>query len=171
MTRTALALALALPFALPLALAGAAANAADPKGAWLNEDQDGIVQIADCGGLLCGTVVWIKNPIDPATGRPVTDKKNTDAALRERPIMGLQVISAMKPSSTAGKWDGRIYSIDDGKTFNGNLVMKSDNEMRVQGCVLLICQGENWTRTAMPAATAPAQPGRAAPAPAPQRAR
>lgn len=160
--RNPLLLALAM---LPLS---SAAYAADPTGAWLNEDKDGIVQIADCGGALCGNVVWIKNPLDAATGQPALDKKNTDPAQRSRPIMGLRVLSAMKPSSTAGKWDGNIYSIDDGKTFGGNLIMKGDNEMRVQGCVMLICQGETWTRTALPAA-APARPPAAAPAP--QRAR
>lgn len=163
--------------ALTAALASTAVYAADPKGTWLNEDKDGIVQISDCGGMLCGSVVWIKEPLDPATGKPVTDKKNANAALRGRPVMGLQVISAMKPSGSAGKWDGRIYSIDDGKTFDGNLILKSDSEMRVQGCVLLICQGENWTRTTMPvttpAAAAPARAGGAAalPAPSSQRAR
>jgi uncharacterized protein (DUF2147 family) len=153
-------------------IAGTSAYAADPKGAWFNEDKDGIIQVIDCGGTLCGSVVWLKDPLDPATGKPPVDKKNTDPAQRSRPILGLQVVSGMKPSSSAGKWDGRIYSIDDGKSFDGNLILKGDNEMRVQGCILLICQGETWTRTTLPAA-APAgvAPARPAASPSPQRAR
>lgn len=161
-------------FALIATIAATSAHAADPKGTWFNEDKDGIIQIADCSGTLCGTVVWLKNPVDPATGAPPTDKKNSDPALRSRPIMGLQVVSGMKPSSTAGKWDGQIYSIDDGKSFEGNLILKTDSEMRVQGCIMLLCQGETWTRTTLPAATpagaAPARPA-ASSAPSPQRAR
>ena len=156
-----------------MTLISGAAYAADPVGVWLNEDKDGIVQVSDCGGALCGNVIWIKNPLDPETGAPALDKKNTDPALRSRAIMGLRILTGMKPSGTAGQWDGRIYSIDDGKSFNGNLIMKGDNEMRVQGCVLMICQGETWTRAtppaAIPAADAPARP--ATTAPAPQRAR
>jgi len=164
MTRTA-------TLALVATLANTAAYAADPKGTWLNEDKDGIVQITDCGSALCGSVVWVKDPLDPATGKPLTDKKNTDPALRGRPIMGLLIVSGMKQTSTASKWDGRIYSIDDGKTFDGNLIMKSDNEMRVQGCVMLICQGETWTRTTLPSPPAGAAPARPSPSAAPQRAR
>jgi uncharacterized protein (DUF2147 family) len=85
--------------------------------------------------------------------------------------MGLLIVSGMKQTSTASKWDGRIYSIDDGKTFDGNLIMKSDNEMRVQGCVMLICQGETWTRTTLPSPPAGAAPARPSPSAAPQRAR
>ena len=175
------------------ALCGAAmlvsgvACAADASGTWLNEDKDAIIQIADCSaavgstamrtpatppsGQLCGTVVWLKTPLDPATGAPALDKKNVDPALRGRTILGMQGISGMRPTSAAGRWDGRVYSVDDGKSYDGSIILKSDNELRVQGCVLLICQGETWTRTAMPAAPAGATPARPSPAATPQRAR
>jgi len=168
-------------------LASGAAYATEATGTWLNEDKDAIVQIADCSaavgpaatrapaappsGQLCGTVVWLKTPIDPATGAPALDKKNTDPALRGRAILGMQGISNMRPANTAGRWDGRVYNIDDGKSYDGSMILKGDNEMRVQGCVLLICQGETWTRTTMPAAAAPAGATRPLPAATPQRAR
>jgi uncharacterized protein (DUF2147 family) len=166
------------------------ARAADPTGTWLNDDKDAIIQIADCAmpatppgatpqrnvappppsGLLCGTVVWLRNPVDPATGGPPTDKNNKDPAQRGRQILGMRGITDMRPSNTAGKWDGRVYDIDGGKTYDGNLILKSDNELRVQGCVMLICQGETWTRTALPA-SAPAATSPARPSSAPQRGR
>jgi uncharacterized protein (DUF2147 family) len=168
-------------------LVGTAAYAADATGTWLNEDKDAIVQIADCSavvgpaatrapspppsGQLCGTVVWLKTPIDPATGAPALDKKNTDPSLRGRSILGMRGISGMRSTSTAGRWDGRVYNVDDGKSYDGSMILKSDNELRVQGCVLLICQGETWTRSAMPAAPAGTTPVRPSPATAPQRAR
>lgn len=195
-TRTSVvARVLALPAMMFAAatLSTAAANAADATGTWLNEDQDAIVQIADCatpvtppgaprsaaaaapsGGALCGTVVWLKTPIDPATGAPATDKKNADPALRQRAILGMRGISNMRPTSTARRWDGRVYNIDDGKSYDGRMILKSESQLRVEGCMLLICQGETWTRTALPAppaspaGTAPARPSSAAP---PQRAR
>jgi uncharacterized protein (DUF2147 family) len=158
------------------------ARAADPTGTWLNDDKNAIIQIADCAapvtlpgsapprnaahpapsGLLCGTVVWLRTPIDPATGAPQTDRNNRDPAQRGRQILGMRGVTDMRPSNTAGKWDGRVYDIDGGKTYDGNLIFKSDNELRVQGCVMLMCQGETWTRTALPAtapsATSPARP-------------
>ena len=163
-------------------LTSGAACAADATGTWLNEDKDAIVQIADCSaaagaaaappsGQLCGTVVWLKTPIDSSTGAPALDKKNVDPALRGRTILGMQGISNMRATSTAGRWDGRVYSVDDGKSYDGSMILKSDNELRVQGCVLLICQGETWTRTAMPAAPTVATPARPSPIAPPQRVR
>ena len=183
--------------ALLTALTGTAAHAADAIGTWLNDDKDAIIQIADCAatitlpgtpppprgtpqqppappsGLLCGTVVWLKNPIDPATGGPQIDKKNQDPAQRGRQIFGMQGVTNMRPTTTAGKWDGRVYDIDNGKTYDGNMILKSDNELRVQGCVMLLCQGETWTRTALPASAPPAgaSPARPASPQQPQRAR
>jgi uncharacterized protein (DUF2147 family) len=162
----------AAAFATTLLASATVARAADPTGTWLNDEKDAIIQIADCAmpvplpgtpsqrnaappppsGLLCGTVVWLRNPVDPATGGPQTDKNNKDPARRGRQILGMRGVTDMRPSSTAGKWDGRVYDIDGGKTYDGNLILKGENELRVQGCVMLMCQGETWTRTAPPAA-------------------
>src|SRR4029077_14878602 len=47
-----------------------------------------------CGGTkLCATLVWLDHPIDPATGRPKTDRLNPDPAKRSRPLIGLQVVN------------------------------------------------------------------------------
>ena len=67
--------------ALALALISVApASAADPFGTWLTGDKKGKVHIVNCSGALCGTLVWLREPIDPETNRPKTDKHNVDAA-------------------------------------------------------------------------------------------
>src|SRR4051812_34209717 len=64
-----------------LALAGStAALAAEPTGTWLTQTGTSRIRVADCGGALCGTIVWLKEPNDPDTGKPKTDKNNSDAA-------------------------------------------------------------------------------------------
>jgi uncharacterized protein (DUF2147 family) len=147
--------------AISLGSGPSTAQSVTPNGTWLNEDKDAIVEIADCGAqaggaptnTLCGKVVWLKNPIDPKTGQPPVDKNNVDPAQRGRPIIGMQPISQMKPSSTPARWDGRVYDLDSGKTYDGSLIVKSATQMRVQGCLLLICQGEEWVRQAVPERT------------------
>ena len=52
------------------------AQAADPYGSWLTEGGKATIRIANCGGALCGTIAALKEPNDPATGRPQTDKNN-----------------------------------------------------------------------------------------------
>jgi uncharacterized protein (DUF2147 family) len=123
------------------------AIAGDPIGLWLTKDRDAKVRVADCGGVLCGTVVWLKDPIDPATGKPVADKHNTEAAKRTRPLMGVEVVIGMKPSETPDKWAGHIYNTDDGKTYRGSIALQDATTLKVEGCVLAFCESEIWTRT------------------------
>ena len=35
---------------------------ADPVGTWLTEGGKSRVRVVNCGGNLCGTIVWLKEP-------------------------------------------------------------------------------------------------------------
>ncbi len=123
------------------------ASAAEPIGTWHTERQLAQVRIGKCGEALCGIIVALKDPIDPATGRPLTDTENEDATQRNRPLIGVQVVIAMKPAGAA-KWTGRLYNAEDGKTYDGNLELTSPNNLKVEGCIMggLLCQAQIWTR-------------------------
>jgi uncharacterized protein (DUF2147 family) len=125
----------------------AVAQAAMPvTGTWLSADGGTKVRVSDCGGKLCGKVVWLNEPIDQSTGRPKTDKHNADTAKRTRPLLGVQVVQGMKPAGD-NKWSGQIYNADDGKVYQANVTLVSENAMRVQGCVLgVLCKSQTWTR-------------------------
>ena len=156
------------------------AQAADPLGTWMIPNGDAIVRIGDCAGLraapgqpvspsgtLCGTVVWLKEPIDPATGKPRIDSLNVDPAKKDQPILGMHGVFDMRPAKEPMQWEGRVYNIDDGKVYDGSIIMKSDNELYIQGCFMLFCQGEEWVRQDVPdppklsKPAQPAQPARA----------
>lgn len=124
-----------------------AANAADPSGIWHTRGQLAQVQIKKCAEDLCGTIIALKDPIDPATGKPQTDSENADAAKRNRPVIGLQVLTGMKPAG-ANTWSGVLYSPEEGKAVSGNLTLKDANTLSVEGCLLggLLCRSETWTR-------------------------
>jgi uncharacterized protein (DUF2147 family) len=123
--------------------------AADPLGNWLTEDGKATVKIASCGAALCGTVVSLKEPNDPDTHKPKTDKNNADASLRSRPMIGVQIVLEMKPSGTANKWSGQVYNAEDGKTYSGSLTLQDANTIRLEGCILggLVCKASKWTRS------------------------
>jgi uncharacterized protein (DUF2147 family) len=123
------------------------ANAAEPTGTWRTERDLAHVRIAKCGEALCGVIVALKDAIDPATGHPPTDTENEDAAQRKRPLIGVQVVIGMKPAGAA-KWTGRLYNAEDGKTYDGNLVLTGANSLKVEGCIMggLLCQAQIWTR-------------------------
>lgn len=137
---------------------------ADPIGTWLVEQRNGIVRVDDCGlihgngkigaaaaprGTLCGVVAWLKDAVDPATGLPPVDANNVDPAKRGQPLLGMQVIFDMRPGA-AGRWDGRVYNRDDGRLYEGSLILIGESDLRVQGCLLLVCRGEAWTRQPLP---------------------
>jgi uncharacterized protein (DUF2147 family) len=121
--------------------------AADPKGSWLTEGGKSKIRIADCGGALCGTIEWLKEPNDPETGRPKTDKNNADTGKRTRPLIGVAIVLGMKPNG-ADKWAGQVYNAEDGKTYSGNITLTGANALKLEGCALggLICKGQTWTR-------------------------
>ena len=60
----------------------------DPRGLWLTEAGDAKVQVTKCGEALCGTIVWLKTPIDNATGKPQVDDKNPNPRLRSVQSLG-----------------------------------------------------------------------------------
>ena len=131
-----------------LALASSeTALAADPAGNWLTQTGGSRIRLADCAGALCGTIVWLKEPNDPDTGKPKTDKNNSDASKRPRPLIGVQIVLGMKPAG-ADKWTGQVYNAEDGKTYSGNLTYTGGDSLQLQGCALggLVCKSQTWTR-------------------------
>jgi uncharacterized protein (DUF2147 family) len=123
------------------------AHAADLTGTWLTEEGKATVRMADCGGALCGTIVALKEPNDPQTGKPKVDKNNVDAGKRGRPLVGVQIVTGLKADG-ANKWSGQIYNPEDGKTYNVSMTLPSPNTVKVQGCILggVICKTNTWTR-------------------------
>ena len=123
-----------------------ASGADDPSGIWLTQAGDAKVAVSRCGAALCGRVVWLKSPIDSATGKPQVDDKNTNPRLAKRPIIGLQLFSGMR-SQGPRKWSGRIYNADDGKSYTSNVTLVDSTKLNVQGCVGALCGSETWSRS------------------------
>jgi uncharacterized protein (DUF2147 family) len=138
-----------LILAATMALAAAPVSAetnADPIGVWLTEAGDAKIHVSKCGSGICGTIVWLKTPIDPATGRPQVDDKNRDPALAHRPLVGINIFKGMK-SVAERKWSGRIYNADDGKTYTSDVTLAGPRKLEVRGCVMaVLCGGETWTK-------------------------
>jgi len=125
---------------------GAGAN--NPGGIWLTQAGNAKVRVGRCGGGLCGTVVWLRDPIDGATGRPQVDDKNENPSLRRRPIIGLSLFISMRMVA-ANKWSGRIYNADDGKTYASAVTLQEPGTLEVQGCVGSLCGSEMWSRSSL----------------------
>jgi len=137
--------------ALLAALLGAPiANAqagGEPVGIWLTQAGDAKVRVSKCGGGICGVIVWLRDPINPVTGKPEVDDKNPNPALAKRPMIGLPLFSGMRPTGP-NKWAGQIYNADDGKSYASSVTVSGPDTLRVEGCVGAFCGGETWSRSA-----------------------
>jgi uncharacterized protein (DUF2147 family) len=137
--------------AILMALLGAAPAKAqaggEVSGIWLTQAGDAKVRVSKCGGGICGVVVWLKDPINPATGKPQADDKNHNPSLATRPMIGLPLFSAMA-ASAPNRWSGQIYNADDGNSYASNVSVSGPDTLKVEGCVGALCGGETWTRSA-----------------------
>ena len=150
MTRNAVAIFRVASLAI-MALAVFDANAAEPAdvvGVWLNPKGTTRVRISPCGSALCGSIVWLEHPNNPQTGEPLTDRNNPDPANRNRPLLGLQIITELKPGHAAGEWTAKVYSPNDGSTRDASFSMDGPNGIKMEGCTLagLLCRSQTWTR-------------------------
>jgi uncharacterized protein (DUF2147 family) len=128
------------------AISGASAQTGDPSGIWLTQAGDAKVRVSKCGAQICGVVVWLRDPINPASGKPMVDDKNPNPSLAKRPMIGLPLFTDMRISGP-NKWSGYIYNADDGSTYVSNISVSGPDTLRVEGCMGAFCGGESWTRS------------------------
>jgi uncharacterized protein (DUF2147 family) len=132
--------------------------AADPVGEWFVEDRNARVRIASCPGqrnALCGNIVWSRY----AAG---TDQHNPDPSKRDRPIVGTMILIDTKQTAP-NRWEGRVHSPQDGSSYQARMALKSDDVLRMEGCVLggIFCGGQDWTHYQAQPTTQGSAPSRA----------
>ena len=121
-----------------------AAHAADLTGTWLTQNGDAHIRVAKCGANMCGTIVWLRDDIDPTTGKPPVDQRNPDPSKRNTKILGMRIF-AMTPAGN-GIFGGPIYSTDDGQTYPAKILLRPDDYLEIQGCSGKLCGAELWRR-------------------------
>jgi uncharacterized protein (DUF2147 family) len=131
---------------LALALsAGAALASATPVGVWYTQGKQGKVRIAPCGDKLCGVIIAGRGQ-DGKPASEARDEANPNPALRNRPILGLQILRDFKPTGP-GRWGGgKIYDPNTGRTYDSKLSLSAGGVLKVEGCVTVICQSQTWTQ-------------------------
>lgn len=117
-----------------------AQTAEDAFGTWRHPENGSLINVYQCGGGLCAKVAKVAD-----AGRK--DEKNPDPKLRNRPVVGVVIMSGGKKTGS-NSWSGRLYNTQDGETYNGTVTVVSKNTLKLQGCVMggLVCQGPTWTR-------------------------
>jgi uncharacterized protein (DUF2147 family)/peptidoglycan/LPS O-acetylase OafA/YrhL len=121
---------------------------ASATGRWLAEGGAATVEIAPCGGELCGRVVWLRSPLDEG-GCQLRDEHNPDPTLRGRPVLGLEVLRGLAPADAEGEWEGgAIYDPGSGNTYRLKAALDGADRLRLRGYlgIPLIGRTTTWIR-------------------------
>lgn len=120
--------------------------AADPLGNWRLSSGKITVRVSYCGGTnICASIVGMAQPLTKQ-GTPKIDKDNPNPALRNRRIIGLQVVNGMTPEGE-NRWKGKIYNADDGYTYSATAEVSGD-QLVIKACTLggLACKKKRFAR-------------------------
>ena len=128
-----------------LANSPAWSSPADVAGTWLSGDGDGLIAVQVNGSQISATILGSPND---AADRPKTDTRNPDPALRQRPLLGLEIFSGFHYDGD-GRWSGgQIYDPNSGKTYRCKLKLVDRNTLSVRGFIgiSLLGRTETWRR-------------------------
>jgi uncharacterized protein (DUF2147 family) len=125
---------------------GFAQKADDITGFWWNAEKDAKIEIYKKGDKYFGKIVELTEPTDNS-GKPKTDTENEVAKYRNRPILGLVIISDLQWEEDHEYENGEIYDPNSGKTYSLSAELKGD-QLNLRGYIgfSLIGRTTIWTR-------------------------
>lgn len=119
-------------------------------GIWWNEEKTSKIEISQKEGKYIGTIVYMI-PEKYENGEPPKDDKNPDPKLRDRSLVGLQILSGFRYDADDKEWvDGRIYDPKSGKTYDCYAWLESDDVLKLKGFVAgmrWLGRSSEWYRT------------------------
>jgi len=90
--------------------------------------------------LICP--VFVEEGIDQ---KSILDNNNKEKSLRDRTLVGINLINGFKYIDGAKKLSGgRIYDPGRGRTFKSNIYLLQNGNLKIEGCLLRMCGHEEW---------------------------
>ncbi len=132
-------LALALAMIAPLtaiAQPSQPAPQSQAHGIWVNPHDNVKVETGDCGGKLCGWVVW---------ATPEAEQDARDGGVQK--LVGTELLQNYRQTS-GNRWQGRVFVPDMGRTFYSTITREEPGALRISGCILggLVCKSQLWRK-------------------------
>lgn len=118
---------------------------------WTQGGKDGaksIVEVYQKTGKYFGKIVWLREPNNEQDKKKL-DIENPKKKLRNREILGLEILKKFSFDSKKNKWiNGTIYNPEDGKTYKCLMELLDDNTLKVRGYIgfSLIGKTQIWER-------------------------
>lgn len=103
-------------------------------GVWWNTERDAKIEIYRCGEVLCGKVIWLRNPKDD-DGNPVKDENNSNSQMKKREVMGMKVLEGFSFNGKDRWVNGEAYDPKSGKTYTSYISLKDKNTLELRGYI------------------------------------
>jgi uncharacterized protein (DUF2147 family) len=138
--------------ALLIATTSFGAGPGDILGSWTTDGGDSRLELFKCGEKICGKIAWLKEPNfiaskDGPIGRTKVDRKNLDPALRNRPILGLQVMKGLTAKG-GNRWgNGACYDPETGKSYKCKMRLASPGRLELRGYIGISLIGRTFALT------------------------
>jgi uncharacterized protein (DUF2147 family) len=131
----------------------ASSQAADKiTGVWWNDEKTTKIKVEKKDGKYIGTIVYFI-PEKYENGEPPKDDDNPDPQLRERSLLGLQILDGFVYDAKKEEWkDGTIYDPKSGKTYDCYGWLESDDVLKLKGFVAgirMLGRSSEWYRTTL----------------------
>ncbi|MEY4792271.1 MAG: hypothetical protein RIT34_1078 [Bacteroidota bacterium] len=117
-------------------------------GVWEPSNGRARVKIEKIGTKYFGKIVWLKEPIDPVTKKPKTDKNNPDASLQSTPLKGYRMLKDFVYDGNNEWSGGTIYDALNGSTYSCVIKMTNENTLNIRGYIGVSALGRTdvWKR-------------------------
>lgn len=132
---------------------GGAANDADAIiGIWKTEEDKSLVEIYKVGDAYHGKIIDLKEKVFEAgherEGQTQVDLENPDPKLRERPIIGLEIVTDFEYAGRGKYEDGKIYDPESGSTYKCKATLTDADTLKVRGYIGVALLGRTtvWKR-------------------------
>ena len=139
-----------LGFYMLTAFSAGAQEAEKITGIWWNEEKTSKIEVAKKNGEYTGTIVYIV-PENYENGAPPKDDENPDESLRNRSILGLQILEGFTYDAEKEEWNnGKIYDPNSGKTYDCYAWLESHDMLKLKGYVAgvrWLGRSSEWYRT------------------------
>jgi uncharacterized protein (DUF2147 family) len=101
---------------------------------WVSKDGRAKIAIYRKGATFSGRIVWLDHPYR-ADGTLKTDQMNPDESLRNRPLIGLEILHDFEYAGDNTWEDGEIYDPEHGKTYSSKMTLVDYNQLEVRGYI------------------------------------
>jgi uncharacterized protein (DUF2147 family) len=115
-------------------------------GVWLSEDGKGKITVYKQGDKYFGKLSWLKEPYEEDGKTPKVDDENPNDDEAKKPLLGKVILKDFVFED--GFWqEGEIYDPESGKTYDCEMWLEGNNNLKIKGYWHFIYRVDTWTRS------------------------